>query len=159
MHVSYMRLRLDSWYGDLEPARAGGADVRAAGHPGAGSAGLTTDAESDPQLLGQAINRYGVIGHAQTSARARRHGKPRILRRDFNTVDGGQAGLHFVALQRTIDDFVTTRTAMNAASAQLQNPAITDTVNNGINEFIFVLRRANYIVPTRARRSFPGVGL
>ena len=44
---------------------------------------------------------------------------------------------------------------MNAASAQLQNPAITDTVNNGINEFIFVLKRANYILPSRAQRSFP----
>ena len=33
----------------------------------------------------QAISRYGVIGHAQTSARARRNGKPLILRRDFNT--------------------------------------------------------------------------
>ena len=30
---------------------------------------------------------------------------------------------------------------MNATSAQLQNPSITDTVNNGINEFIFVPAR------------------
>ena len=96
-----------------------------------------------------------MIGHAQTSARARRHGKPLIIRRDFNTVDGGQAGLHFVSVQRTIEDFVTTRNAMNASNAQLQNPAITDTVNNGINEFIFVLKRANYILPSRADRSFP----
>ena len=66
-----------------------------------------------------------------------------------------QAGLHFVALQRTIEDFVTTRQAMNASRAQLQNPAITDTVNNGINEFIFVLKRANYVLPARAERSFP----
>ena len=44
---------------------------------------------------------------------------------------------------------------MNASSAQLQNPSITDTVNNGINEFIFVVKRANYIVPTRSQRSFP----
>ena len=44
---------------------------------------------------------------------------------------------------------------MNAAAAQLQNPAITDTVNNGINEFIFVLKRANYIVPRARHRSFP----
>ena len=36
---------------------------------------------------------------------------------------------------------------MNAAGAQLRNPSITDTVNNGINEFIFVLRRGNYVVP------------
>ena len=84
---------------------------------------FTTDAESDPSLLGQAINRYGVIGHAQTSARARRHGKPLILRRDFNTVDGGQAGLHFVSLQRTIDDFVTTRTAMNASVRPAAEPS------------------------------------
>ena len=96
-----------------------------------------------------------MIGHSQTSARARRHGKPLIIRRDFNTVDGGQAGLHFVSIQRTIADFVTTRTAMNAATAQLQNPGITDIDNNGINEFIIVLKRANYIVPSRAERSFP----
>jgi hypothetical protein len=78
-----------------------------------------------------------------------------IIRRDFDTVDGGQAGLHFVSIQRSIADFVRTRTAMNAASAQLSNPAITDTVNNGINEFMFVLKRANYIIPSRAQRSFP----
>jgi hypothetical protein len=118
---------------------------------------ITDEATGDPNLINQAINRYGVIGHSQTSARARRNNQPLIIRRDFDTVDGGQAGLHFVALQRTIDDFVTTRTAMNATAAQLQNPAITDTVNNGINEFIFVLRRANYLVPARAQRSFPGV--
>ena len=116
---------------------------------------FTTDAESDPNLLGQAISRYGVIGHAQTSATARRNGKPLILRRDFDTTDGGEAGLHFVALQRSIEDFVTTRTAMNASSAQLRNPSITDTVNNGINEFIFVTKRGNYLLPTRAERSFP----
>jgi hypothetical protein len=50
---------------------------------------------------------------------------------------------------------VLTRTAMNQASAQLQNPEITPTVNNGINEFIFVLKRANYLLPPRADRSFP----
>jgi hypothetical protein len=44
---------------------------------------------------------------------------------------------------------------MNSSNAQLQNPAIGDTVNNGINEFIFVLKRANYILPSRADRAFP----
>ncbi len=117
MHVSYMRLRLDSWYQDLDQrgrvARMYAPEVT----PGQ-AARFTTDAASDPQLLNRAIRRHGVIGHAQTSARARRNGRPIILRRDFDTVDGGQAGLHFVALQRTIEDFVTTRTAMNAASAR-----------------------------------------
>jgi hypothetical protein len=154
MQVSYMRLRLDSWYGQLNE-RERIARMYAPQVTPKQVNEFTTDAESDPRLLGQAISRYGVIGHSQTSARARKHGKPLIIRRDFNTVDGGQAGLHFVSIQRSIADFVTTRNAMNAASAQLQNPAITDTVNNGINEFIFVVKRANYILPSRAARSFP----
>ena len=154
MHVSYMRLRLDTWYAELSQ-RERVARMYAPQVTPEQASEFTTDAESDPNLLGQAITRYGTIGHAQTSARARRGGKPVILRRDFDTTDGGLAGLHFVSLQRTIADFVATRTAMNATSAQLQNPSMTDTVNNGINEFIFVLRRGNYIVPPRAQRSFP----
>ena len=154
MHASSMRLRLDSWYAQLSQqervARMYAPQVsqEQVNH-------FTTDAASDPQLLGQAITRYGVVGHAQTSATARRKGRPIILRRDFDTTDGGEAGLHFVALQRTIEDFVATRTAMNASSAQLRNPSITDTVNNGINEFIFVTKRGNYLLPSRAERSFP----
>jgi dye decolorizing peroxidase len=154
MQVSYMRLRLDSWYQNLSQ-RERVARMYAPQVTPEQVKGFTTDAESDPNLLGQAISRYGVIGHAQTSARARKHGKPLIIRRDFNTVDGGQAGLHFVSVQRTIEDFITTRNAMNSSNAQLQNPAIGDTVNNGINEFIFVLKRANYILPSRADRAFP----
>ena len=154
MQVSYMRLRLDSWYAQLAQRERVALMYSPQMTPEQVSR-FTTDAASDPALLGEAINRYGVIGHAQTSARARRNGKPLIIRRDFDTVDGGQAGLHFVSLQRTIEDFVTTRNAMNASSAQLENPAITDTVNNGINAFMLVLRRANYILPSRPQRSFP----
>jgi len=155
MHASYMRLSLDDWYGQLSVRERVARMYAPQVTPAEVTDDFTTDAESDPTLLGQAITRYGVVGHAQTSATVRRGGRPIILRRDFNTTDGGQAGLHFVSLQRTIADFVTTRTAMNATSAQLQNPSITDTVNNGINEFIFVLKRGNYVLPTRADRSFP----
>ena len=154
MHVSYMRLRLDSWYGLLDE-RERAARMYAPEVTPADVAGFTDDAPSDPGKYTQAATRYGVVGHSQTSARARRNGKPLIIRRDFNTVDGGLAGLHFVAVQKSIADFVTTRKAMNAANASYLNPAITDTVNNGINEFIFVLKRANYILPSRALRSFP----
>jgi hypothetical protein len=154
MHASYLRLRLDTWYGQLsQPERVARMYAPQVTPEQAGE--FTTDAESDPNLLGQAVTRYGVIGHAQTCARARRGGRPVILRRDVDTTDGGLAGLHFVSLQRTIADLVTTRTAMNAAGVQLQNPSVTDTVNNGINEFIFVLNRGNYVVPARAQRSFP----
>jgi dye decolorizing peroxidase len=154
MQVSYMRLRLDGWYDELSE-RERIARMYAPQVTPEQVKHFTTDAKSDPNLIGQAISHYGVIGHSQTSARARRHGQPVIIRRDFNTVDGGQAGLHFVSIQRSIADFVRTRNAMNASSVQLVNPGITDTVNNGINEFIFVLKRANYIIPSRALRSFP----
>ena len=154
MHVSYMRLRLGSWYDSLnEEERV--ARMYAPEVSPAEVARFTDDAPSQPGKYAQAASRYGVVGHAQTSARARRNGSPRIIRRDFNTVDGGLAGLHFVAIQRTIEDFVVTRNAMNAANASFLNPAISDTVNNGINEFIFVLKRANYILPPRALRSYP----
>jgi len=44
---------------------------------------------------------------------------------------------------------------MNASGAHAENRAITDTRNNGINEFIKVLKRANYVLPSRANRAFP----
>jgi hypothetical protein len=154
MHVSYLRLRLGTWYAQLSQAERV-ARMYAPQVTPRQAAAFTADDGSDPALLGQAVTRYGVIGHAQTSAAARRGGRPVILRRDFDTIDGGVAGLHFVSLQAAIEDFVTTRTAMNATSAQLSNPSITDTVNNGINEFIFVLNRGNYVMPARAMRSFP----
>ncbi|HEX3616738.1 MAG TPA: hypothetical protein VHU61_09380 [Solirubrobacteraceae bacterium] len=153
MAVSYMTLSLDSWYGSLSHAERVALMYSPQTTPRQ-VARFTTDAESNPGMIEAAIRR-GTIGHAQASARARRGGRPVILRRDFDTVDGGQAGLHFVSLQRTIADFVTTRTAMNQAGAQLKNPAITDTVNNGINAFILVQRRATFIVPSRSERSFP----
>ncbi len=154
MQVSYMRLRLESWYGQLNESERVALMYAPQVTP-TQVRQITTNAPADPAGLHEAINHYGVIGHAQTSARARRDGKPLMLRRDFDTVDGGQAGLHFVSLQRSIEDFVKTREAMNASSAQLENPAITDTVNNGINAFMFVLRRANYVLPPRQQRSFP----
>ncbi|MGO9791151.1 MAG: Tat pathway signal protein [Solirubrobacteraceae bacterium] len=154
MQVSYMRLRLNSWYQDLNDKQRVARMYSPETTPEQ-VAQFTINAPPNSNLLDQAVNRDSVIGHSQTSGRARRNGKPLIIRRDFDTVDGGQAGLHFVSLQRTIADFVTTRTAMNASDVQLTNPAITDTVNNGINEFIFVLKRANYILPSRPQRSFP----
>ena len=154
MHVSKMRLRLADWYGILSEqdrvARMFGPDVTPAD-----VARFTTDAPSRPGRLAHDAQRYGVVGHSQTSARARRNGRAIILRRDFDTVDGGQAGLHFVSLQRSIADFVKTRKAMNASQAGYLNPGITDTVNNGINEFIFVTHRANYAIPPRRHRSYP----
>lgn len=154
MHVSRVRLRLDSWY-DLLDADQRAARMFAPPIRDADVAGFTDTAPTHADTLDATATRYGVVGHLQAAAGARRHGRPRILRRDFNTDDGGTAGLHFVALQRSIADFEATRQAMNAAAAPYDNPAITAEVNNGIQEFMLVANRANYAVPPRARRSFP----
>lgn len=154
MQVSQMRLALEDWYGRLSATErvalmySPQTTVEAASR-------FTTDAPGDPGQITQAIARYGRVGHSQAAAQARRRGRPVILRRDFDTVDGRHAGVHFVSLQRSIEDFVATRNAMNATGAHNINPDITATANNGINAFIDVRRRANYIMPARADRAFP----
>jgi hypothetical protein len=40
----------------------------------------------------------------------------------------------------------------------LENPGVGDRTNNGINEFISVLKRGNYIIPARRHRTFPLLG-
>ncbi len=154
VHVSYMRLRLEDWYGRMSAAERV-ARMYSPQTTVAAARRFTTDASGNPGRIIEAITRHGVIGHAQASAQARRHNRPVIIRRDFDTVDGGHAGVHFVSLQRSIQDFVATRNAMNAAEAHNINHRIGATQNNGINAFMDVRRRANYIMPSRPQRAFP----
>lgn len=154
MHVSQIRISLESWYTLLdEQQRAarmfapqvGPEEIREFGD----------EAPTFAHALEETAERYGVVGHLQTTAQARRNGRPIILRRDFDTIDSNATGVHFVALQRSIDDFVATTEAMNAAHLSYINPSVKGTENNGLNEFLFVQRRANYVVPSRSQRSFP----
>jgi hypothetical protein len=96
----------------------------------------------------------GVVGHAQKAGRARRDGEPLLLRRDFDSTDGGQAGVHFLSLQRSIGDFVTTRTAMTGADLTKEG-AVGRRANNGILRYMTVRRRGNFLLPPREHRAFP----
>ena len=101
MAVSYMTLSLDSWYSDLTQEQR----VQRMYSPQTSLAEqrrFTTEAEGNPDKLNQAISHYGVIGHAQSSARARRNNKAIILRRDFDTTDGnpGRAALRLAPARR-----------------------------------------------------------
>lgn len=154
MHVSRMRLRLDSWYELLDDEQRA-ARMFSPKTTAADTQLLTNEAPSFADEIDDTAGQHGVIGHLQASATARRQGRPLIIRRDFNTVDGGEAGLHFVAIQRSIDDFKTTRLAMNAADTATKQAGIDARTNNGINEFIFVTNRANFLIPPRPRRAFP----
>ena len=99
----------------------------------------------------QDARQHGVVGHAQKIARAREDGRPLLLRRDFNTVDGDQSGLHFLSLQRTIEAFVRVREAMNGEGLDVPM------ANNGIRHYLFVNRRGNALLPPRDNRALPTV--
>jgi hypothetical protein len=111
--------------------------------------GATTEIEEQAEQTQADDRERGVVGHAQKTARARdESGQPRLLRRDFDTIDRDVPGTHFLAHQRTIDDFVRVREAM--AGEELEA-----TVNNGLLQYVFVVRRGNFIVPPREKRSLP----
>lgn len=157
LHVSHMSEPLGDWYNKLsEQDRI---SLMYSPETDAHKVKLITenkaDSTADTKDIASAIKDHGKVGHSQATAQARKNGHPLIIRRDFNTTDGGAAGLHFVSVQRTIEDFVVTRNAMNANGAHNLNKKVTATKNNGINAFIKVNRRANYIMPARADRSFP----
>ncbi len=157
MHVSYIREQLADWYRKLSDQDR----IALMYSPETTAARVKqitedrADTTADTRAIATAIKQYGMVGHSQATAQARKQGRPLIIRRDFNTTDDGNAGLHFVSLQRSIDDFVATRNAMNASGAHNINKKITATKNNGINAFIKVQRRANYVMPSRPNRSFP----
>ncbi|WP_320670876.1 DUF7405 family protein [Patulibacter defluvii] len=156
MHLSTIALALDSWYRSVD------ADGRARRMFTATTtaADLRRDPrgpELRPVDVARVARRHAVVGHAEAAAGARRDGRPRIIRRDFDSADGGAARVHFVALARSIEDFVVTRQAMDARVAVGAHPAVGVQVNNGINEWMTVEARTNLLLPPRARRVCPGL--
>ena len=154
MHVSRLALDLDARYRLADDARAA---LRYAPTVSASRAAtLAQDAPSDFERLPDTARAYGVVGHAQTAARARLDGRPRVNRRDFATVDDGIPGTHFVSLQRDLADFNGTRAVMNAADARHHHASIGLRHHNGINDFVHVPSRATFAVPVRGQRAHPG---
>jgi len=95
-----------------------------------------------------------------------------FLRRDFNTVDDGRPGTHFVALQAFSVYIAYIRHAMNGVdfdTTLIGQPATPDgsagfehavaededTRDHGILEYITTQRRANVIVPPIRQRALP----
>lgn len=153
MHLSHLRQSLGDWWDRLDDAGRVARMFSPEFSP-EDQAGFTTDVPFSDAVREHARG-HGVVGHHEKVARARRDGKPLVLRRDFNTVDGGHAGVHFLALQRTLDDFEKTRRAMNGWYLRDDHERVGDRRNNGILEFITVRSRANFYVPPRPKRSFP----
>ena len=152
MHLSHLRESLSGWWEMSESER-----FERMFSPGFDPEDLadfdsTVPFEDD---VAERVAEHGVAGHHEKVARAREDGAPIILRRDFNTVDGGQAGLHFLSLQASLADFEKTRRAMNGWYLRDDHENVTDRANNGLLNFITVVSRANFYVPPRRDRSFP----
>ncbi|WP_435194030.1 DUF7405 family protein [Natronomonas sp. EA1] len=128
----------------------------------------------EPQMV---VDHATVVGHSQKLARARvdlglrRIGgepqgvhKPTIQRRDFDTIDSGVPGLHFVSIQPYSQDFIDTRKAMSFISFQSRDGEIDHVepenrldgiAENGILEYVRTLRRGNYLLPPLTLRALP----
>ncbi|ELY86320.1 DUF7405 family protein [Natrinema altunense] len=159
IHLSKIQLHLHQWYEQdsrdqrvakmFSPTHAEDGLVEGAGHNLGDSSRV---AEVGGSAADDARNE-GTVGHAQKAARAREDGAPIILRRDFDSTDDDRAALHFLSLQRSIEDFVTTRRAMTGSD--LTEGSVNSRTNNGILQYISVRNRANYLVPPRDRRALP----
>ncbi len=161
-HVSKIRLNLDQWYEQDSrsqrvgkmfcPVHAEEDRVEGPGHNLGSDSGMDGDCIDD---IDQHAREYGMVGHSQKmAAESRRDDQPIMIRRDFNSTDDGHTGLHFVALQESITDFIDTRQAMNGAR-HAETSGIGQRLNNGILQYMRVLRRGNYLIPPREHRALP----
>ncbi|WP_240318855.1 hypothetical protein [Halorussus rarus] len=153
MHLSHLRQSLGQWF------EAFGPDERVARmfspEFGADDVEGFTDSVPFSDEVTRHAREFDVVGHQEKVAQTRRDGEPLLLRRDFNTVDGGHAGVHFLSLQKSLSGFERTRKAMNGWYVRDDSPQITDRENNGILNFVSVRSRANFYVPPRPKRAFP----
>lgn len=151
MHLSHLRESLDAWWNMSEDDR-----LSQLISPEFSPEDVAEIGQSIP--FADAVRDHasdGVVGHWEKTRRAREDGEPLLLRRDFNTIDGRHAGVHFLSLQQRPEDFEKTRDAMNGWWLRNEHPDLKDRANNGILEFITVLSRANFYVPPRDERVFP----
>lgn len=158
-HVSSLELNLNQWWNQdsrwqrvakmFSPTHAEDGLVEGVG------ANLGTDSGMDAAGdVMETAKSMGVVGHSQKMLSARRDDEPIILRRDFDTTDEGRAGLHFLAVQASIEDFVKTREAMNGDDIAAETP-VGRRINNGILQYLRTHRRGNYLIPPRSKYALP----
>lgn len=153
MHFSHLRQSLDTWFEAFDKNERVARMFSPEFSP-EDVAEFTDDVPFSDEVT-QHAREFDVVGHQEKVAQTRKGGEPLLLRRDFNTVDGGHAGVHFLSLQRTLSEFERTRKAMNGWYVRDDSPQITDHENNGILDFLTVQSRANFYVPPRKTRAFP----
>ncbi|KTG20746.1 DUF7405 family protein [Haloferax profundi] len=158
---STLLIDLDRWYDQQTDERVAEMfcpahttdDVGPTGDKLGSDSGIT---EEDVGRIEEDANSRGRVGHTQKVARARDDQfEPRILRRaeGVATNQHDRAGFEFNSVQRTMEDFVETRRAMNPEEYDFDVPA----ENHGIVDYLETLRRGSYLAPPRERRALPVV--
>lgn len=162
LHVSHMFEDLDAWYAlsyDERVARM--FHLNAAATPGR----ITIETHwLNPNTTEIDAQQHQVIGHNEAVQLGSRsaEGQALQLRVDFNTMDAldGDApapGLHFLAYTPGSRIFHRSRQGMDATDIAQRHGIPSHA--NGINAFLHVTRRQNFLVPPRAHRAFPLVEL
>jgi len=158
-HVSHIDLNLQQWY-EQDDRDSRVAQMFCPAHADSGAVEGTGENLGDSPRLedcgdpAETASERGVVGHAQKLEGTREDGEPLLLRRDFDSTDGGNAGVHFLALQREISDFERVREAMNGDDVSDSTP-VGRRQNNGIRQYLSVTHRGNYLLPPRQRRALP----
>jgi hypothetical protein len=158
-HISNLSLNLDQWY-DQDSRFQRVAKMYAPHHAeadlveGVGDNLGTNSRVDEAAEPSTAARQDGLVGHSQKMVSVRENDQPVILRRDFDSTDGGAANLHFVSLQREIADFVETREAMNGTDLS-KGSAVGTRNNNGILQYVEANLRGNFLVPPRRHRALP----
>jgi hypothetical protein len=167
--ISRLAIDTDQWYDEDHSDRVekmfspehSPEEVGTVGDVLGASSGVTSDIADRTR---EDARERGRVGHAQKTARARTEGDftPRILRRgDFSAPDEEGAVLHFGSIQRSTEDFVKTRRAMEALAFGTDESAAGDDVpelppeDDGILGFTEVENRATFLVPPRRLRALP----
>jgi hypothetical protein len=158
LHLSHLFEDLDSWYALSYAERVARMfHLNATTTPGRVTV-QTLWLNPNPSDVDAQQNQ--VIGHNEAVQRGSRaaEGQALQLRVDFNTMDAldGSApapGLHFLAFTPGSQIFHQSRQAMDATNL-VQRYGIPSHAN-GINAFLRVTRRQNFLVPPRAHRAFP----
>lgn len=97
---------------------------------------------------------HGVVGHSAKTAKARDENfNPIILRRSEGvaTDETGGNAFNFTSVQRTVEDFIETRKAMNID----EHDADVPDEEHGIVSFLETVSRGTYLLPPREKRALP----
>jgi hypothetical protein len=182
MHLSHLDEDLEAWWTTipyaqrLRSATRPGLDVPDETYTIAEDVSQLETASDVRNDLAQ----FGGVGHSgtlQTVTRLQRdrvdaygtlrpRGTPLVVRADFNTLDNPfafparapqpAAGLHFVAFAPTTSLFNRARRALDGKLGDGSTlPIDPRSPAQGFNAFVHPTHRQNFVVPPRARRSFP----